>query len=162
MAGPTGAEKSRDLPRVLGPWSAASILIGSIIGSGIFVKTGVVAKSLPSPGWILACWVVAGFLALPLGRLLARLGWPDRLFRWVVQSAWQPALLAVPTFLLMLPMITWQADSPSRAAPEWRIVWYYAAFFAFGWLLYRHREPNAKLLEYECNVYLEDAAKESR
>src|SRR5665213_1521389 len=29
-------------------------------------------------------------------------------------------------------------------------------------LLYRHREPNLKLLEYECNVYLEDAAKESR
>jgi len=29
-------------------------------------------------------------------------------------------------------------------------------------LLYRHREPNAKLLEYECNAYLEDAAKESR
>lgn len=28
-------------------------------------------------------------------------------------------------------------------------------------LLYRHREPNFKLLEYECNVYLEDAAKES-
>jgi hypothetical protein len=29
-------------------------------------------------------------------------------------------------------------------------------------LLYRHREPNFKLLEYECNVYLEDAAKENR
>jgi hypothetical protein len=29
-------------------------------------------------------------------------------------------------------------------------------------LLYRHREPNAKLLEYECNAYLEDAEKEKR
>ena len=29
-------------------------------------------------------------------------------------------------------------------------------------LLYRHSEPNVKLLEYECNAYLEDAAKESR
>ena len=29
-------------------------------------------------------------------------------------------------------------------------------------LLYRHKEPNFKLLEYECNAYLEDAAKESR
>lgn len=27
-------------------------------------------------------------------------------------------------------------------------------------LLYRHKEPNASLLEYECNAYLEDAAKE--
>ena len=29
-------------------------------------------------------------------------------------------------------------------------------------LLYRHREPNFKLLEYECNAYLEDAGKENR
>lgn len=29
-------------------------------------------------------------------------------------------------------------------------------------LLYRHREPNLQLLEYECNAYLEDAAKENR
>ena len=27
-------------------------------------------------------------------------------------------------------------------------------------LMYRHKEPNATLLEYECNAYLEDAAKE--
>jgi len=29
-------------------------------------------------------------------------------------------------------------------------------------LLYRHKEPNFKLLEYECNAYLEDAEKESQ
>ena len=29
-------------------------------------------------------------------------------------------------------------------------------------LLYRHKEPNFKLLEYECYVFLEDAEKESR
>ena len=29
-------------------------------------------------------------------------------------------------------------------------------------LLYRHKEPNFKLLEYECNAYLEDAEKEAR
>ncbi len=28
--------------------------------------------------------------------------------------------------------------------------------------LYRHREPNFQLLEYECNAYLEDAAKENQ
>jgi glucan biosynthesis protein C len=79
-------------------------------------------------------------LALPLGRWLARLDWPDRWFRRSLRSAWQPALWAAPTFLLMLPMITWQADSPTRAQPEWRIVAYFAAFFAFGMLLYRHRD----------------------
>jgi hypothetical protein len=29
-------------------------------------------------------------------------------------------------------------------------------------LLYRHKEPDFKLLEYECNAYLEDAEKEAR
>lgn len=63
-----------ELPRLLGPWSAASIIIGSIIGSGIFSKPGAVAKSLPSPGWILVCWIIAGLLALAGSLIFAELG----------------------------------------------------------------------------------------
>jgi basic amino acid/polyamine antiporter, APA family len=55
---------SNDLPRLLGPISAASILIGSVIGSGVFMKPQVVAMNLPSPGWILLTWAVSGGLAL--------------------------------------------------------------------------------------------------
>jgi APA family basic amino acid/polyamine antiporter len=54
----------RELPRLLGAWSAGSILIGSVIGSGVFMKPQAVAQSLPSPGWILAAWAVSGLLAL--------------------------------------------------------------------------------------------------
>jgi peptidoglycan/LPS O-acetylase OafA/YrhL len=93
--------------------------------------------------WFLFYLVIVyalALLALPLGRWIGRLTWPDRCFRWLVQSAWQPVLLAAPTFLLMLPMLSWQADSPTRELPEWRIVSYYAGFFMFGWLLYRHRD----------------------
>ncbi len=53
-----------ELPRLLGVWSAASILIGSVIGSGVFVKPQMVAESLPSVGWILICWIAAGVLSL--------------------------------------------------------------------------------------------------
>jgi APA family basic amino acid/polyamine antiporter len=66
--------RAAELPRLLGAWSAASILIGSIIGSGIFVKPGVVARDLPSPGWILVCWLVAGLLALIGSLVFAELG----------------------------------------------------------------------------------------
>jgi len=78
--------------------------------------------------------------ALPIGRAWVWLEWPDRCFRWIMKSPWQPMFLAVPTFVLMLPMITWQADSPARVLPEWRIVAYYAWFYACGWLIYRHRD----------------------
>jgi APA family basic amino acid/polyamine antiporter len=63
-----------ELPRVLGAASAASILIGAIIGSGIFKKPSTVAGSLPSPGWILVCWIVAGALALIGSLVFAELG----------------------------------------------------------------------------------------
>ncbi len=68
------SESRRDLPRVLGAWSAASILIGSIIGSGVFVKPGKIAAYLPSPGWILFCWAAAGVLALIGSLVFAELG----------------------------------------------------------------------------------------
>ena len=69
-----GSQGVSELPRVLGMWSAASILIGSIIGSGIFVKPAKIATDLPSPGWILVCWVVAGALALIGSLVFAELG----------------------------------------------------------------------------------------
>jgi amino acid transporter len=65
---------ARELPRVLGPLSAASILIGSIIGSGIFKKPSEVAAALPSPGWILVVWAAAGFLSLIGSLVFAELG----------------------------------------------------------------------------------------
>jgi amino acid transporter len=65
---------ARDLPRVLGIWSAASILIGSIIGSGVFVKPAAIAQNLPSPGWILVCWIASGLLALVGSLVFAELG----------------------------------------------------------------------------------------
>lgn len=53
-----------DLPRVLGPWSASAIMIGVIIGSGIFQTPAEAAKHLGSPWLILAFWVVGGVLSL--------------------------------------------------------------------------------------------------
>src|SRR6266540_3328535 len=64
MAEDAAPPPPRELPRLLGVWSAASIVIGCIIGSGIFVKPQTVAENLPSPGWILFCWVASGILAL--------------------------------------------------------------------------------------------------
>ena len=51
------------LPRRLGLIDASLIVIGVVIGSGIFLLPNVIARSLPSGPAMLAVWVVAGVLS---------------------------------------------------------------------------------------------------
>ncbi len=52
------------LPRRLGPWSAAAVVIGSTIGSGIFRTPAQVAEQLPSLGAFVAVWIAGAIIAL--------------------------------------------------------------------------------------------------
>ena len=45
-----------------------------MIGSGIFLMTGIMAKSLPSGGWLLLAWIVGGLVALTGAFAYAELG----------------------------------------------------------------------------------------
>lgn len=58
------AEPSLTLERAIGPTAATLIVIGGIIGSGIFLTTGVMAASLPSATWLLAAWTAGGVFAI--------------------------------------------------------------------------------------------------
>lgn len=50
--------------RSLGFWTATSIIVGSIIGSGVFMKPAVMAAQLASPVWLAITWVAAGVFSL--------------------------------------------------------------------------------------------------
>jgi basic amino acid/polyamine antiporter, APA family len=52
------------LPRVLGPLDAVMIVVGSIIGSGIFLKVANIDNLVPSFGAIMAVWIVGGIATL--------------------------------------------------------------------------------------------------
>ncbi len=52
------------LPRVLGPWMAAAVVVGTVIGSGVFKKAKNVAIDCPEFGLALSVWVLGGLLAL--------------------------------------------------------------------------------------------------
>ena len=52
------------LPRRIGLVTAVAIVIGSVIGSGIFRSPGGIAARLPGPLPMLAVWVIGGFFAL--------------------------------------------------------------------------------------------------
>jgi APA family basic amino acid/polyamine antiporter len=51
------------LPRKLGLLDATFIVIGIVIGSGIFLLPNLIARNLPSRGAILAVWIVSGVLS---------------------------------------------------------------------------------------------------
>jgi amino acid transporter len=56
------------LLRVLGPVMAIAVVVGTVIGSGVFVKPAKIAADLPHFGVIALVWVLGGLLAL-LGAL---------------------------------------------------------------------------------------------
>lgn len=57
-------ENKIDLKRDLGVWSAAAIVIGTVIGSGIFLVPSSMVKSVGSPGMVFAVWIAGGLLSL--------------------------------------------------------------------------------------------------
>ena len=52
------------LVRELGPIDATMIVVGSMIGSGIFITSAESARLVGSPGWLLAAWALAGLLTI--------------------------------------------------------------------------------------------------
>ncbi len=62
------------LAKRIGFWSATSIIIGSIIGSGVFMKPASMAAQLGSPVWLTIVWVIAGLFSLFGALVYAELG----------------------------------------------------------------------------------------
>src|SRR3954467_13908374 len=62
------------LVRALGLGSAVLFVLGSIIGSGIFLTTGTMAAALPSPALLLLAWTAGGLITLSAGLTYAELG----------------------------------------------------------------------------------------
>ncbi len=60
--------QSPSLARVIGPVTATAIVIGTIIGSGVFKKPATIAPQVPYFGLVAAVWIVGGLLVI-LGAL---------------------------------------------------------------------------------------------
>jgi APA family basic amino acid/polyamine antiporter len=77
---PSPTDSARDsaaskslLPRVLGPFDAVMIVVGGIIGSGIFLKVSKIDTAVPSFSLIMAVWIVGGIVTLCGALALAEL-----------------------------------------------------------------------------------------
>jgi len=68
-----GSSNSPELPsqpaagefkKALGLMDATALVVGSMIGSGIFIVSAETARQVGAPGWMLMCWVLAGVLTM--------------------------------------------------------------------------------------------------
>ena len=60
--------------RALGPFDATMVVIGGIVGAGIFVTPYIVAQRLDTPLLVLGAWVAGGAIALAGAFAYAELG----------------------------------------------------------------------------------------
>ncbi|HEV2206502.1 MAG TPA: amino acid permease, partial [Candidatus Acidoferrales bacterium] len=72
---PSNAPAQRTFARGLGLFDSTMVVMGVMIGSGIFIVSAEMARQIGSAGWLLVAWGFAGFLtiaaALSYGELAA-------------------------------------------------------------------------------------------
>jgi len=68
------ASPDGELIRAIGLRSAILFVVGSVIGSGIFLTTGVMAATIPSTSLLLLAWALGGVLAMTGGLTYAEMG----------------------------------------------------------------------------------------
>src|SRR5476651_2171676 len=66
VASPQSGEMGLDTEfhRGLGLYDSTMVVVGSMIGSGIFIVSADMARNIGSPGWLLGAWVLTGVLTV--------------------------------------------------------------------------------------------------
>src|SRR5215212_5996274 len=57
-------QEDKSFKRSLGLLDATMIVAGSMIGSGIFIVSADMLKDLGASGWLIAAWLITGFMTL--------------------------------------------------------------------------------------------------
>lgn len=145
-----------ELVRGLGPWAAMAIVVGTMIGTGIFLKPAEMAADAGSVGIIYAAWIVGGILSLfgalayaELGAAIPEAGgeyaYLSRSFGpvWGFLFGWTHSIVARPASAASIAagvLRFWGFLMPSVGAPIHVFDWDYSIFgqakhfhFAFTW-----------------------------
>src|SRR5712691_1013514 len=101
------ADSQQKLVRGLGLVDATMIVIGSMIGSGIFITSAESTRLVGAPGWLLVAWALAGVLTITGALCCAELAamWPRAGGQYVfLREAYGPSfgfLFALSLFLVI-------------------------------------------------------------
>lgn len=101
----TAPENEKGLVRQLSLLDATMIVIGSMIGSGIFLTSAESSRLVGAPGWLLIAWLLAGVMtitgALCLAELAAMMPQAERPYRtWGYPVV--PAIFLILSVLLIV------------------------------------------------------------
>lgn len=109
------AERQPDLIRGLGPWASAAIVVGMIVGTGIFIKPADMAREAGTVGLVTLAWVLGGVLSLGGALCAAELGaaipeaggtyaYLNRAFGplWGYLFGWTNSMISAPTSIATL------------------------------------------------------------
>jgi APA family basic amino acid/polyamine antiporter len=152
----TVAGEPRDLPRVLGASQATAIVVGTIIGSGIFLVPREMMQDVGSSALVYLAWIVGGLLSLfgamtyaELGAMLPYAGgeyvylrgaYGDTtafLYMWTWFAVAKPASIAAVTVGLartlgFFPAFHWLSDPIPGPAP---LLWSQIFAIAVTWFI---------------------------
>src|SRR6202046_3647314 len=146
-----------DLPRVLGVWHATAIVVGTIIGSGIFLVPQEMMRAVGSARMVYLAWIVGGLLTLfgamtyaELGAMMPQAGGeyvyirraygdlPAFLYMWTWFAVAKPASIATVTIGLARTLALFHAfawlDHTAIAAPI-PLAWSQLFAIAMTWLM---------------------------
>src|SRR5437588_8295346 len=91
----TPAATEQKLVRGLGLLDSTMLVAGSMIGSGIFIVSTIIARQVGAPGWLLVVWIVAGVLTLmaalsygELAAMMPKAGWQYVYLREAFSPLW--------------------------------------------------------------------------
>ena len=70
----SSGKQTNELKRALGLTDASALVVGTVIGTGVFLKSGIMSQQTGSPLWVMAAWLAAGVLSLLGALVYAELG----------------------------------------------------------------------------------------
>ena len=150
-------ERPGDLPRVLGVSHATAIVVGTIIGSGIFLVPQEMMRAVGSSSMVYLAWIVGGLLSLfgamtyaELGAMMPATGGeyvylrgaygdlPAFLYMWTWFSVAKPASIASVTtglarVLAIFPALAWLDGVALHG--RWEITWSQVFAIAATWAM---------------------------
>lgn len=154
---PVNTTTAPDLPRVLGVWHATAIVVGTIIGSGIFLVPQEMMRAVGSGRMVYLAWITGGVLTLfgamtyaELGAMMPQAGGeyvflrnaygdlPAFLYMWTWFAVAKPASIASITtglarVLQIFPAFSW-LDGIVLRSPL-LITWSQVFAIAAAWLI---------------------------